>query len=452
MATCKFKKIYEPLFTTNKRIYDIMGGRGRGGSFTGTDYFLFLICRKQYFRGCFLRQSFNDIRASLFQDFKDRIEENETVNIEDFDINEHEMRIVYRPTGNMIISKGVIRTSGRSAKLKSLAGISHVLIEEADEVGEEDFDQLDLSLRTTKVKGVRVIRIFNPPFKSHWIWRDYNLIEATEKDYFGHVPNKDVYFKATPKTDSDVIAIFSTYHDNLAFLDKTTVAKYESYLDKKPEYYYTIVLGLISEGQKGRIFSGWKPITNAYFNQVDAKSIFGLDFGLSSPAGLIEVKFIKNDMYVRQQNYDPLTNKEIAYKLCQLGVLHQNIVADSAEPDSISLLRRGWEMHELDDMLDKVADEQPNGDKVIRPRFKQLVDGFNIYPATKGKGSVKAGISALKDMTIHVTEDSKDLWKEFLEYKWALDKNKNPTDEPIDQYNHLIDPMRYACKDRERYY
>jgi hypothetical protein len=37
--------------------------------------------------------------------------------------------------------------------MKSLAGATHVLIEEADEVGEAEFDQLDLSLRTTKTEG-----------------------------------------------------------------------------------------------------------------------------------------------------------------------------------------------------------------------------------------------------------------------------------------------------------
>lgn len=452
MPTFRFKKIYAPLFdaTLNVRYYDILGGRGRGGSYAGTDYFLHLITRKAYFRGCFLRNTFNDIRSSLFQDFKDRIEENPTINIDDFDINDNEMRIVYRPTGNMIISKGVTKSTSRTAKLKSLAGVTHVLIEEADEIGEEDFDQLDLSLRTTKVKtGVRIIRIFNPPGKDHWIWRDYNLSEAKTEDYKGYPPKTTVkYYVAKPRSDRPVVAMFSTYHDNVLFLDKTTIEKAENFRTYKPHYYYTIILGLISEGQKGRVFAGWNYISNDQFNEIDAKSIFGLDFGLASPAGLIEVKFVKNNMYIRQLNYLPLTNKQIAIKLCELGVSDKySIVADCAEPDSISKLRRGWEMHELDDVRDIVKE----GDSV-KPRYKQLVDGFNIYPCTKGPGTIIAGISALQDMIIHITEDSADLKEEYLHYMWALDKNKNPIDEPIDAWNHLIDPMRYVCKDRERFY
>lgn len=448
MIEFKFKYQYSPLFKTNVRYYDLMGGRGRGGSYAGTDYFLYLITRKKYFRGCFLRQMLGDVRQSLFQDFKDRIDENPTLRIEDFDINETMMTVVYRPTMNSIISKGVNKSSGRTAKLKSLAGVTHVLIEEADELGREDFDQLDLSLRTTKVDGVQIIRIFNPPGKSHWIWDDYVLTDAPDEMYKGFLPKKgQQYFIATPKTTANLVCIFGTYHDNLLFLDKSTVEKFEAFKLKNTEYYYTIVLGLISEGEKGRVFMGWKSITNALFNDVDAKSIFGLDFGLASPAGLVEVKFVKNNMYVREQNYDPLTNKEIAIKLCELGVDHQSIVADSAEPHSIGKLRNGWEMHELDEDADKVKEGE-----TIKARFRQLINGFNIYPATKGPGSVKAGISALKDLNIFVVEDSKNLWEEYRNYKWALDKNKDPTEEPIDQFNHLIDPMRYVCKDRERHY
>lgn len=454
MAICNFSKIYKPLFYEEGRYFDLLGGRGRGGSYAGTAYFLHLITQKAYFRGCFLRQTLGDVRGSLFQDFKDRITEveelNESVKLSDFDINESLMSIVYRPTKNMIISKGVTKTSDRTAKLKSLAGVTHVLIEEADEVGEFDFDQLDLSLRTVKVKGgVRVLRIFNPPHKTHWIWRDYNLVEATKEDFFNRAPEKmDEYFKVSPKQSSSVVAMFSTYHDNGVNLDKTSVLKLESFFASKPDYYYTVVLGLVSEGQKGRVFSRWKPITNAGFNEIDAKSIFGLDFGLASPAGLIEAKFVKNNIYLRQQNYKPLTNKEIAIKLCDLGLTNQVIVADSAEPNSIAKLRRGWSLDELSDMHKTIFED----DKKIKSKYKLLTQGFNIYPATKGQGSVNAGISLVQDMNVFVTEDSSDLWNEYREYKWALDKNKNPTDDPIDQFNHLIDPIRYVAKDRGKYY
>lgn len=461
---CSFNKVYKPLFFNNARYYDLFGGRGRGGSHQGTLLFLHLITQPVYFRGCFLRQVLGDVRGSLFQDFKDRIDEvemeNGSIKLEDFDINDSLMTIKHKKTGNLIISKGVTKSGGRTAKLKSLAGVTHVLIEEADEMGLIDFDQLDLSLRTTKVPGgVKVIRIFNPPGKEHWIWKDYNLTEAPDEYFKGHAPlNKDEYFIATPKqarvilrnkiSKPLVVAIFSTYHDNRKFLDRGFIEKLESYLETDPDYYYTIVLGLISEGSRGRIFSRWKFITNDFFNNIDAKSLFCLDFGLASPAGLVELKFVRNNLYIRELNYLPLTNLEIAFKMCLLGITQKHsIVADSAEPHSIAKLRRGFSMDELAGLKDRIMD---NG--IVKPQFLPMLNGFNIYPATKGPGSVKAGISQLKQYIVHVTEDSKNLKTEYINYKWALDKNKFPTDEPIDQFNHLIDPTRYGVKDKERYY
>lgn len=455
MAICNFSKVYKPLFFESGRYYDLLGGRGRGGSYSGTLYFLHLITQAKYFRGCFLRQILGDVRTSLFREFKDRIEEveaaNGSVRMEDFDINDSIMTITYRPTGNMIISKGVTKTSGRTAKLKSLAGVTHVLIEEADELGREDFDQLDLSLRTVKAEGgVRIIRIFNPPHKAHWIWDDYNLIEVEEKYFkrYGINAPKEQYYRAIPKSNSGVVAMFSTYQDNIKYLDKTMVEKLERYKERDLDYYFTVVLGLISEGQKGRVFSRWQPISNDFYNSIDARCIFGLDFGLASPAGLVEGKFVKNNLYLREQNYEPLTNREIGVKLCQLKAGRETIVADSAEPDSISKLRRGWPLNELIDMAN-IMDEDK---KVLKELYKPLCDGFNIYPVTKGPGSIKAGISAMKELNIFATEDSKNIWNEYREYKWALDKNKDPLDEPIDAFNHLIDPIRYIVKDRAKYY
>lgn len=75
MPEFHFNEIYEPVFSTDKRYIDIWGGRGRGGSHFGTDYFLFMITQPRYFRGYFVRQVYADIRDSLFRDFKDRIED-----------------------------------------------------------------------------------------------------------------------------------------------------------------------------------------------------------------------------------------------------------------------------------------------------------------------------------------------------------------------------------------
>ena len=88
-ALFQFNGIYKDVFSTDKRYIDVLGGRGRGGSHFGTDYFLYLITCPEYFRGYFVRQVLSDIRDSLFRDFKDRIEENDKLRIKDFHIQEN---------------------------------------------------------------------------------------------------------------------------------------------------------------------------------------------------------------------------------------------------------------------------------------------------------------------------------------------------------------------------
>lgn len=428
MPSFNFNAIYAPVFTSNKRYIDIMGGRGRGGSHFGTEYFLFLITQKQYFRGYFIRQVFSDIRDSLFRDFKDRMNENESLNTKDFHIQDNEMRITYIPTGNTILSKGVSKDGSRTAKMKSLAGATHVLIEESDELKEDDFDQLDLSLRTVKAAKVEIVRIFNPPTKQHWIWRDYNLVEVKET-----VNGKEeVFFKAEAKSTSPVLAIFSTYLDNLANLQQSTIDKLESFRETKPEYYFNQVKGFISEGAKGRIYSGWKIIADADYNDIDLPKIYAIDFGYSQdPTVVLEVKYHKNYRYFKELLYESgLDNIALGKRLRDLGLTISHIIV--ADPGSggdlrIAELRRGWQG--LTDYPD------------LR---------FNIRSTIKGQGSINFGISKVKECVNHMTEDSVNGWKEYQEYKWALDADKNPSDNPVDKFNHLMDCRRYfeLCKGR----
>lgn len=409
----RFNYIYKDVFNTDKRYIDILGGRGRGGSHFATEYALYLITRKEYFRGYFVRQVFSDIRDSLFRDFKDRIDENETINIGDFLIQENSMRITYIPTGNMIMSKGVAKDGSRTAKMKSLAGATHVFIEESDELKEQDFDQLDLSLRTIKSDKVQIIRVFNPPFKKHWIWRDYNLIDS----------EIDGYYIPKCKSDSDILSVWSTYQSNLRNLQESTVKKFESFKETNPEHYYNQIKGLVPEGLKGRIYSNWRPITINEFNNIEARTIYCLDFGYSSdPNALVACKFVNDRVYARELLYLPgIGDHELCKKMKSLGITGDDLII--ADPGNGGDLRIAniMSMHEIDHEL-----------------------LFNIWPAIKGSGSVNVGITKLKESKVFMTEDSVNGWNEYREYKWALDAEKEPTNTPVDKNNHIMDAIRYG--------
>lgn len=412
-ALFQFNGIYKDVFSTDKRYIDVLGGRGRGGSHFGTDYFLYLITCPEYFRGYFVRQVLSDIRDSLFRDFKDRIEENETLRLADFHIQDNAMRITYLPTGNTIMSKGVSKDGSRTAKMKSLAGATHVLIEEADEIKEQDFDQLDLSLRTVKAEKVQIIRIFNPPAKNHWIWRDYNLVDS----------GVDGYYMPVVKSDANILSIWSDYHSNENNLQPSTVQKFESFKTTNPEYYYNQVRGLVPEGMKGRVYSGWIPMADDEFERIDSFPVHCLDFGYSEdPTALVKVKMVNDRIYAKELLYKTgIGDYELCGIMKSLGITPEDIIiADYGGGGDlrISNIRRMY---------------QVNPDYV-----------FNIFPAIKGEGSIKAGISRIKECKVFATENSSNLWNEYQEYKWALDANGIPTDRPIDKYNHIMDAIRYG--------
>jgi phage terminase large subunit len=396
----EFAELYEPLFTTNARYIHLWGGRGRGGSFTGTQYYLHLVTQPEYFRGYLMRLVASDIRESLWRDFKDRVEEAELEDL--FHFNESQMSAVCIPTGNMILSKGFKKSSGdRTAKLKSIAGATHVLIEEAEEISEDDFKQLDDSLRTTKTKNVQVIKSFNPPDKNHWFWkRWYRLTEC--EDPKG-------YYRALARTDPSLLSIFSTYHDNLSNLSESFITNQINYQGTDPDYYHTRVNGLISEGKIGRIYRNWQYI-DAMPNHYG--KFYGLDFGFNDPVALVECEAHNQNVYLEEKIYETgLTNKELSDLMIKIGISkNATIYADCAEPKSIKELR-GY--------------------------------GWTIVEAEKGPDSIINGIKFVKQYNIYATEKSTNLWFENQNYTWKM-VNKIPTNEPEDQHNHLMDAIRYA--------
>jgi phage terminase large subunit len=408
----KFNICFAPVFTTKARYIHLWGGRGRGGSHFGTDYYLHKITQPDYFRGYFMREVFTDVRQSLWRDFNDRIDDNDTVDDKLFKMQDVSMSAEYIPTGNTITSRGFKKSSGKqTAKLKSIAGATHVCVEEMEEIDELDFNQLDDSLRTTKATDIQILGIFNPPHKDHWIIRRYyNLIPAETihgADFVG-------YYVAVPKQDPLLLSIHSTYLDNLANINSTTAANFENYRNTNFEYYCTMIKGLVSEGMKGVIFRNWKPITLAEYNELPYTEFYGQDFGFSNdPAALAGIKHHNNKLFVRKHIYNiGLTNPDLSNRYTALGLSRSSeVYADSAEPKSIEELRRlGW----------------------------------NIKESVKGADSIRAGINFLQSMEVYYVETDTELVYEKNNYRWALDAQKNPTDKPEDKNNHLMDAIRYA--------
>lgn len=393
--------IYKPLFVGNSRYYILMGGRANGRSFTASQYALSSLISREYFRCAIMRFVLGDIRNSIFQEIKDRIEDEKL----EQSINIKENLLTFEFDKNKINGIGFRKSSGdQKSKLKSLANYTDIIIEEADEVSEEDFMQLDDSIRTKK-SDIKIILLLNPPHKSHWIIkRWFNLVDSGIEGF---------YKAELKKTATDTTYIFGTYKKNKKNLNQKTIENYERYKETNPDHYYNIVRGLVSEGARGKIFN-WRTITNKEYEELPYPVFYGLDFGFSNdPASLTEIKKHNDNIWIREIIYETgLTNAMLSERMNQIGVSNNAyIYADSAEPKSIEELK---------------------------------TYGWMIKPAEKGADSIRAGIDLLKSKTIYYTEESQNIAEEVQNYKWALDRDKNPTNKPIDDYNHAIDGIRYA--------
>jgi phage terminase large subunit len=407
---------YKPVFNGSQRYYHLWGGRGRGATHFSTDYTLHLLTQPQYFHGGFFRATFKQIKTGLWQALLLRIAaacNNKDLQIGDFAFNHVELRCTYKPTGNSVICKG-FRTSTLSEKanMKGIEGLTHIIIDEAEDIEEDEFNKLDDTLRTTQVANIQIFFLFNPPGKNHWlIKRFYTLVPA----------DVEGWYRAIPKADKSFLSIHSTYLDNIRNINTSTIEKYRAYGNPdspyyNPEMYYRDVCGLVSEGSKGRIYTNVQPITVADYEALPYPEFYGLDFGYSSdPCAVVACKHHNKKLYVRKKVYrKELSNSELA----ELLPKKVPIYADSAEPKTINYLQK---------------------------------QRLNVIAAVKGPDSIRAGIKELQELDIYAVETDTELWYEFEQYRWRLDEDKNPTDQPEDRDNHLMDAIRYAYMNKTQF-
>lgn len=396
-------EVYKPLFIENKRYFILMGGRGAGRSTVASQYANAKLIAPDYFRCAIMRYVLGDIRNSIYREIIDRTEEN-AIN-DKLRINESTMYIEYGQ--NSINAVGFRKSSGdQKSKLKSLASYNCVIIEEADEIPEEDFMQLDDSLRT--VKGdIKIILLLNPPAKSHWIiQRWFDLLPSEVKDFYTPVLKQGL---------DDTVIINTDYHcneKNIAFQSKL---QYEAYKITKPDHYWNMVRGLVPETVKGKIYKDWAIVDTVPHEARLEK--YGLDFGYSvDPTSIVAVYYYNGGYILDEILYQKgIGNKQIADTFNNMD--KALVIADSAEPKSI----------------DEIASY-----------------GVNILASVKGQGSISHGIQYVQDQRISVTRRSKKIIKEYENYAWLVNKDGETLNEPAPRWDHAMDAIRYAISSEER--
>ncbi len=313
-----------------------------------------------------------------------------------WDIKESPLELTYKPTGQKIYFRGL----DDPLKVTSITVEKGVLcwawLEEAYEImSESDFDTLDESIRGEVPEGLfkQWTITFNPWNEHHWL----------KKRFF------DV-------NDDNILAMTTNYLCN-EWLDDSDKKLFESMKKNNPRRY--AVAGLGNWGiVDGLVYENWTERAFTLDEIKQCKTRSGLDFGYTNDPTAFFVGFLDLDakrLYVWDEFYEKgMSNKAINDKILAMGYSKERITGDSAEPKSIDEL------------------------KSMKLRIKG---------AKKGKDSVMNGVQWIQDLEIIIHPRCTNFITEISNYTWETDKFGNKLNKPIDDFNHLMDAMRYALED-----
>ena len=270
-------------------------------------------------------------------------------------------------------------------------------IEEAYEITKEsDFDMLDESIRGETPPGLfkQITLTFNPWNERHWL--------------------KARFFDAP---DENTLALTTNYQCN-EWLDAADRALFEDMRRRNPRRYqvaglgnWGVVEGLVYENWHEASFS-LERIQGAY---PDLCSGFGLDYGYTNDPTALFCGYISlsaRRIFVYDELYEKgLSNQKIYQAVIRMGYGKEQITGDSAEPKSNDEL---------------------------------CSYGLRVTGAKKGPDSVVNGIQWLQDFEIIVHPRCVNFLTEIGNYTWSTDRFGKRLNVPIDDFNHLMDAMRYG--------
>lgn len=380
---------FVPLFKDQSRYQIAWGGAGSGKSHIVARKLLYRMMQEDHVQHNFLiiRKVDRTIKKSVWKLLLNIITKWGLRS--EFDINLTDRTMIWKKNGSQFMFSGLDDVE----KLKSIEGVTSIWAEEATELLQEDFEQLDLRLRGNFGCLKQIILTLNPISEQHWI--------------------KKIFF------DDPIDGCFTlktTYLDN-SFIDSDYKMVMENKKRTNPRFYNIYALG------------NWGTADGLIFNNATTRlirpdeirgldSFQGLDFGYTNdPTAFNEtyVDMANRRLYVYDGFYDKgMSNALIAKEIKAKGLHRHNTIADSSEPKSIDYLRD---------------------------------EGIRIKGAEKGKGSIMSGIDFILEFEIIVNSHLVEFMTEFNNYSWKTDKKTGKAlNEPVDDFNHFIDSLRYAVE------
>jgi phage terminase large subunit len=341
-----------------------------------------------------VRKTYRTLKDSCFTDLKWATRRLEVEHLWEFKYSP--LEATYLPTGQKILFRGLDDPLKITSITVDYGFLCWVWLEEAYEItSEKDFDTLDESIRGELPPYLwkQWMITFNPWNEHHWL----------KKRFF------DV------KNDPDILAITTNYKCN-EWLDEADLRLFDNMKEKNPRRYQ--VAGLGNWGiVDGLVYENWKEEEFTLDQVINCDSVNGIDFGYTNDPAAVFIGFIDTEhkkLYVWDEIYKKgLSNKKLYEEIENVHYQKKSFTADCAEPKSIDELR-GY--------------------------------GLRVEKSQKGKDSITHGIQYIQDFEIIIHPRCVNFITEIGNYTWDEDRLGNKINRPIDDFNHLMDAMRYAVE------
>ncbi len=367
----------------------IYGGRGSGKSFAVADALLICSLYKKNLVLCG-REFQNSIKDSVHSLLAQRMEALKLSSF--YEITRDEIYCSY--SGSRFIFKGLRHNID---SIKSMAGITHLWIEEADTLSAESWRIIEPTIREP---GSEIWCSLNPKNKTDILYQTFIANPHLEK---------------APLENSYIVKV--NYEDNPYFPE---VLRKQMERQKIKDYgmYKHIWLGECLEHSDAQIFKGYWEIDD-FKEPAGMHKYFGLDFGFSKdPTVGIRCYIDRNVLYITHEAYGHQLEIDDTGKFLEKhlpDLKKHTIYADNARPESISFIKR---------------------------------QGYSIKAVEKGKGSVEDGIEYIKTFDkVVIHKDCIKTIEEFTLYSYKVDERSGEITNIIeDRYNHCIDSLRYGLE------
>lgn len=390
-------KGYATYWNYKGRYRVVKGGRGSKKSTTTSLWIIYNMMKYPLANTLIIRRVFNTHKDSTYTQLKWASNILKVSHLWKF--SKSPLEATYIPTGQKILFRGLDDPMSITSITVEHGHLCWCWFEEAFQVmNEDDFNKVDMSIRGELPKGYfkQITLSFNPWSEKHWL----------KKRFFD-------------TKDEDVLAITTNYTCN-EFLGEDDKKLFEKMKINNSRRYN--IEGLGNWGiAEGLVYSNFEELD---FNIEDikkrpnVKSAFGLDFGYTNdPTAFIAslVDLDNMEIFIFDEHYQKaMSNKDIANMIKYKGYSKERIVGDSSEPKSIDDIKR------------------------------QGI--YRLKGARKGKDSILNGIQYIQDFKIYVHPKCENTMIELSNYVWDT-KEGNVINKPIDDYNHLMDALRYSLED-----